>query len=140
MNLFKSFAQRHPLALFFTLAFGIAWLAKPFALTDGDLTKIGPLTTVLLLLITLAPALATLIVLTLRGEGDENRAVCQRVLAWRAKPNRYLIALGVNSAAILAAVVITTALGARQPFTPAALALAPILLLGAFGEEFGWRG
>ena len=45
MNLFRSLAKHHPLALFFTLAFGIAWLAKPFALPDGDLTNISPLTT-----------------------------------------------------------------------------------------------
>jgi len=43
MNLVRSLTKRHPLALFFTLAFSIAWLAKPFALTDGDLTKISPL-------------------------------------------------------------------------------------------------
>lgn len=140
MNRFRSFAKRHPLALFFTLAFGIAWLVKPFALTDGDLTKISPITTVLLLLITLAPALATLIVQALRRERDENRAVRQRLLAWRAQPRWYLIALGVNSAAVLAAVGTTTTLGARHPFTAAAFALAPIVLLGAFGEELGWRG
>src|SRR5262245_50968470 len=132
MNLFKSFAQRHPLALFFTLAFGIAWLAKPFALTDGDLTKISPVTTVLLLLITLAPALATLIVLVLRRDVEENSALRQRLSTWRAKPYWYLLALGVNSAAVLAAVGITTRLGARHPFTPAAFALTPIVLLGAF--------
>jgi len=140
MNLFRSSAKRHPLALFFTLAFGIAWLVKPFALTDGDLTKISPITTVLLLLITLAPSLATLIVLALRRDPDENRAVRQRLLAWRAQPRWYMLALAVNSAAILAAVGITSMLGARQPFTPAAFALAPIVLLGAFGEELGWRG
>jgi len=140
MNLFRSLAKRHPLALFFTLAFTIAWLAKPFALTDGDLTKISPITTVLLLLITLAPALATLIVLALWRDGDENHAVRQRLLAWRAQPRWYLLALAVSSAAVLAAVGITTTLGARHPFTPAAFALGPIVLLGAFGEELGWRG
>jgi membrane protease YdiL (CAAX protease family) len=140
MNLFKSFAKRHPLALFFALAFGIAWLTKPFALTDGDLTKISPITTVLLLLITLAPALATPIVLALGRDADENRAVRQRLRAWRAKPYWYLIALGVNSATLLAALGITTTLGVRHPFTPAAFALIPVVLLGAFGEELGWRG
>lgn len=140
MNLFRSLAKRRPLALFFTLAFGIAWLVKPFALTDGDLTKISPITTVLLLLITLAPALATLIVLALRCDPDENRAVRQRLSAWRAQPRWYLLALAVNSAAVLAAVGLTTTLGTRHPFTPAAFALAPIVLLGAFGEELGWRG
>jgi len=140
MNLFRSLAKRHPLALFFTLAFGIAWLAKPFALTDGDLTKISPVTTVLLLLITLAPSLATPIVLGLRRDVDENRAIRRQLLAWRAQPRWYLLALTINSAAVLAAIGITITLGARHPFTPVALALAPIVLLGAFGEEFGWRG
>src|SRR5262245_47206973 len=140
MKLFKSFAKRHPLALFLALAFSIAWLAKPFALTDGELTKISPITTALLLLITLAPALATLIVLALRRDVNENRAVRRRLLAWRAQPRWYFVALGVNSAAVLAAVGIMTTLGARHTFTPAAFALAPILLLGAFGEELGWRG
>jgi uncharacterized protein len=140
MNLFRSLAKRHPLAAFFTLAFGIAWLAKPFALTDGDLTKISPLTTILLLVITLAPALATLVVLALRRDADEKRAVRQRLLAWRAQPRWYLLALAVNSAVVLAAVGITAILGTRHLFAPAAFALAPFVLLGAFGEELGWRG
>jgi len=140
MNLFVSLAKRHPLALFFTLAFGIAWLVKPFALTDGDLTKISPITAILLLLITLAPALATLIVLALRRDPEENRAVRQRLRAWHAQPRWYLVALGVHSATLLVAVGITTTLGAHHPFTPTAFALAPIVLLGAFGEELGWRG
>ncbi len=119
MNLFRSLTKRHPLALFFTLAFGIAWLVKPFALTDGDLTKISPITTVLLLLITLAPSLATLIVLALRRDGDENRAIRQRLLAWSAQPRWYLLALAINSAALLAAVGLTTTLGARHLLCPA---------------------
>ena len=45
VNRFKSFAKHYPLPLFFALAFGIAWLAKPFALTDGDLTNISLFTT-----------------------------------------------------------------------------------------------
>ena len=140
MNLVRSLAKRHPLALFFTLTFGIAWLVKPFALTDDDLTNISPVTTALLLLITLVPALATLFVLALRRDVNENRAVRQRLRAWRAQPRWYLLALAVNSATALAAVGITTALGARHLFTPAAFALAPMILLGAFGEELGWRG
>jgi membrane protease YdiL (CAAX protease family) len=138
MTTINSFVKRHPLATFFTLTFGMAWGFSLFITLGGDPFTGGPAAMVLLL-ITLTPGLAALIVLAVSHDPEESRAFKRRLLTWRVSPTWYLAALMVGSAPWLIGAGIAAALGAQIGFRPEMVTATLPILVGSLGEELGWR-
>jgi len=139
MATINSFVKRHPLATFFTLAFGMAWGLQPiFIALGGDPFNGGP-AAIVLLLITFTPGLAALIVLAVSHDPEESRAFKRRLLTWRVSPTWYLAALIVGSAPWLIGAGIAAGLGTQIGFRLEMVTATLPILVGSLGEELGWR-
>jgi uncharacterized protein len=134
----RGWAQRHPVAAFFVLAYALSWLVW----IPASLAGAGQ---ALLVVGAFGPAAAAFIVL--RITGGSVRAWARQILRWRVQLRWYLYALGlpallfavVNGALALLGKEIDLALLAdRAPSYLAAFAFAA--LLGGGQEEPGWRG
>jgi membrane protease YdiL (CAAX protease family) len=143
---------RHPLIIYFGLAFGISWL---FLIADAlgshglipfRLTLSGP-GILLVLLMGYGPTIAALIV-TWATEGRAGiRALLARLLAGRAGPSWYVLALVGPAVLGLATGALQQLLGATLPPLPGpAYQVALMGVVGSLihaianGEELGWRG
>ncbi|MFN8533044.1 MAG: type II CAAX endopeptidase family protein [Dehalococcoidia bacterium] len=139
---FLTRVRRHPIAAFFTLAYGLSWLAwlAP-ALGVG-----GVLGTLALFAGGFGPAVAAAIVAALLGGGAFGEWA-RGLVRWRVAPRWYLAAVGLPFAVMALAIAGFAALGLPVDLTllPGRLALViPTFVLIALAqggnEEPGWRG
>jgi membrane protease YdiL (CAAX protease family) len=134
----RGWAQRHPVAAFFTLAYALSWLAWiPAALAGASQALLIPGA--------FGPAAAALIII--RTTGGSVGTWARQILHWRARPRYYLYALGLPALlwaamnlelALLGEHVDLSLLRERLPGYLGGFAL--VALLGGGQEEPGWRG
>jgi membrane protease YdiL (CAAX protease family) len=132
--------KRHPLIVFFVLAYALSWLAWiPYALGvfPNPVASFGPF-------------LAALLVLALTEGRAGVLGLLRRMVRWRIAPGWYAVALLLPAGLTALATLLNLALGAEQP-TSADLGrwtgifgtfLIVLLVPGTGGawEEPGWRG
>jgi len=149
MNRMTSFTKQYPVAAFFILTYILSWGVG--LLTDAvwEATQ-SVLLTLPLLILSLAPLSAVLIVSALIGGKGAILVLLRKLTTWRVGWRWYLIALLLQPALNLAAIYLNVLLGAPTP-TATAFGTLPALL-GAFAlrlvnpldgpmlEELGWRG
>ena len=149
MNKIKSFTKQYPVAAFFILTYILSWGVG--LLTDAvwEVTQ-SVLLALPLLILSLAPLSAVLIVSALIGGKGAILALLRKLTIWRVGWRWYLLVLFLQPALNLAAIYLNVLLGAPAP-TAAAFGTLPALL-GAFAlrlvnpldgpmlEELGWRG
>lgn len=146
----RSLLERHPVAVFVTLAFLISWIGV-FAITlptgiPGARETIDRLSGVVFLPMLAGPVVSALVVSVLLGGGAATGALLRGLLVWRAKPIDYAACLFLIPAC---AFTVLFALSAISPaFTPGVLdngllsvvlALGGGVLIGVI-EETGWTG
>ncbi len=133
MSLLTSWAERHTMALFFTLAYLLSWW--PGLIAAGGLSPVGPL-------------LAAIIVLWLVGGKPALKAWWNQAARWRGSPKWYVLAILLPFAINFAAAALTVLFGAPFPEAekiarwPELFIIFPLYLVafGPLGEEPGWRG
>jgi membrane protease YdiL (CAAX protease family) len=127
-----AFVRRHPLLVFFVLAFAITWAPTPF----GIFMAAGPL-------------VAAVIVTAVVGGRRGLRELGSRMIRWRVGWQWYAAALLIPLAVVLGTGGLTVALGAPDSairdleLSALVLAFALRLVVPIFspiGEEPGWRG
>jgi uncharacterized protein len=149
---FRRFIIRHPLSVFFCLAFGISWL---FLIADAlgsrglipfRLTLSGP-GIILALLMSYGPSLAALIVTWATDGAAGLRTLLGRLVPWRAGVGWYVLALAGPAAFALATGTLQQLLGATlRPLPGPVYQVVLMGLVGSIvhavanGEELGWRG
>lgn len=139
--------RRHPLAVFFGLAFALPWSVMiPMALASRGLIDGAP-PIPLLLLAGYGPTIAALVTAALVGGGTAVRSLLGRLLIWRVGLRWWAIVLLLPGAISLGALGLYALAGGVLPALPAlspALAVsfvAQLLVRGLInGEEIGWRG
>lgn len=136
--------RRYPLASFFILAYGIAWIpAGLLFVTGADF----------LLITSFAPAISALVVVVVSEGRAGTEALLSKLFRWRAGLKWYLIALLTPVALELLAILThqllgksssTFQLGNWLQVLPAQLPWLFLILLFlvplSAGEELGWRG
>jgi membrane protease YdiL (CAAX protease family) len=139
MNTIRLFATRHPLVMFFVLAYALAWAPGLLHLTVPNFPYIQ---------LTPGPFLAAVTVSALIGGWAEVKAYLRGLLHWRAGVHWYALALVLPVVLALVAVYLNVLFGAPQP-SPAQLAVITaffpgfalmLLPLAPAVEELGWRG
>ena len=149
MNRITSFTKQYPVVAFFILTYILSWGVG--LLTDAvwEATQ-SVLLTLPLLILSLAPLSAVLIVSALIGGKGAILVLLRKLTTWRVGWRWYLLALFLQPALNLAAIYLNVLLGAPAP-TAAAFGTWSALL-GAFAlrlvnpldgpmlEELGWRG
>jgi CAAX protease family protein len=135
----SAFARRHPLTLFFGLAYAFTWWAWIWYRLDPvhvDAPMFPP-----------GPLAAALVVLALIGGRPALRAWLRKIVHWRVRPAWYAFVLLVPVALTAAAVALARANGAAftaERVVPGAAAVATqfafVLLWVGLGEEPAWRG
>jgi len=142
----RQLVKRHPVAIYFALAYAITWSGWfPIAYAyDRGLIEISPQIIVLYVLASFGPLVAAGLVTFLSG-GSVWRWFRQALL-WRVAPRWWLAALGVPLAlyAVMAGVHLLLG-GTFNTSEVASLATVPgtylsIFLWGGGNEELGWRG
>ncbi|HVP43989.1 MAG TPA: CPBP family intramembrane glutamic endopeptidase [Terriglobales bacterium] len=129
--------RRHPLPLFFLLAFSGFWACLA-------LDRVPRLHYWVPFLGVFAPAVAAIIVTGMSDGESGIRRLMQRLGRWRVRPQWYAIAIGLP---IMQALIATTVAVLLHKYKGLSLdALRPILpsmwvvFIFATGEELGWRG
>ena len=140
MKAITSFVTRHPLVMFFALAYAFAWWPWLLYATVPNFPYIQ---------LTFGPFLAAVTVSALTGGWAGVKAYLRGLLRWRASVLWYALALAFPVVLALVAMYLNVLFGAAQP-SPAQLAgitaFLPgfaLLLLSPEGvavEELGWRG
>ena len=134
---------RHPVASFFLVTYGVAWLLwAPLVFSRGLPPAAGFL---LALLGSLVPsAVAVMLTALLHGRRGV-RSLLARLVKWRVGLRWYLVVLLVPLLVLLA-VGISVLLGGAVPTVDASILTIVILFAfhifpgSALGEELGWRG
>jgi membrane protease YdiL (CAAX protease family) len=135
-----SAVRRHPLVVFFVLAYALSWW--PWILYAFDLSPLP--------IVGFGPFLAAIVVLAVTRGKAGVMALLRRMVRWRVSPVWYAVALLLPVAITVAATVLNVLFGAQAP-SSAELSgwtgLVPgfflLLLVPGFGgawEEPGWRG
>lgn len=142
------FIKRHPVVLFFILAYGIAWLfwmlRAYFNEGNGLLTWIGGF----------SPAISAVLVLLITEGRGGVQAILSKLFVWRVPVGWYLVAILTPLVMVLLAVPFQVILGNAdlpgmnlqsiiQLIPAIILLLGLIISFGLFmsaGEELGWRG
>jgi membrane protease YdiL (CAAX protease family) len=135
-----SAVRRHPLVVFFVLAYALSWW--PWILYAFDLSPLP--------IVGFGPFLAAIVVLAVTRGKAGVMALLRRMVRWRVSPVWYAVALLLPIAITVAATVLNVLFGAQAP-SSAELSgwsgLVPgffvLLLVPGFGgawEEPGWRG
>jgi CAAX protease family protein len=123
--------RRHPLIVFFVLAYLLTWWIYP-------LLKFSPLLGIFGLF---GPALAAIIMAAVTGGKPGVKALLSRVVRWRVGLPWYLIALGLPTVLSIATAGLSYLLGASDFIQVGALTvLELVLFVLVVGEELGWRG
>jgi uncharacterized protein len=140
MKTIRSFVTRHPIVMFFALAYAFAWSPGLLHLTVPNFPYIQ---------LTPGPFLAAVIVSAVTGGWAGVKAYLRGLLHWRAGVHWYALALALPVVLALVAVYLNVLFSAPQP-SPAQLAgitvffpaFALMLLhpLSPGVEELGWRG
>jgi len=148
-NTSDSIFKRRPLAMYFILAFVIAWLI----LSPGVASTLGLLNfefdgTVLTILGGIGPLLAAIIV-TKATEGNAGvRKIFRSMFNWKVKARWWAVAVLLLAGlfAVSAALGMLTS-GAAPDLSAGiylnganVISVVLLLLVGSFGEEPGWRG
>jgi membrane protease YdiL (CAAX protease family) len=146
MNLNTSnLLKRYPLAFFFILAYGIAWIPLAYGLATGKYFLLG--------MVSFAPAISA-VIMTAANEGKTGvQAIISRLFLWRVNFKWYLIALLAPLVMELLAFLTHKLFGDTSPslqFTdwiqmflaqlPWLAIFLVFLVLLSSGEELGWRG
>jgi membrane protease YdiL (CAAX protease family) len=134
--------RAHPIIGFFGLAYVFSWLTL-LALHG----LLGLSTALVILLQTLGPTVAALVMATVLGGSAGRRALISRVRIWRVGARWYAVALlGIPVACLAAALLLPGGLGPVSGQSPIALALTYLIVVvvaaigGPLFEEPGWRG
>lgn len=139
MNAIRAFVGRNRLVVYFVLAFALSWGLQASLTSRGirlDSTSAAPW----LLLVSLAPAIAALMVARLDPDRATFADLSQRAQTWRVSFRWYVAGASASGIAALVGVGLFVLLGGSVTPQLAVLAAAPIVLVGAVGEEVGWRG
>ena len=141
--------KTHPLAAYFTLAFAFTWLI----LSPGVAATVGLLNfafegTVLTIASGLGPLLAAVVVTGAAAGKSGVRQMCARRLARRAQAKWWAAALLLMAGLFAISATLSWFISGTVPNARDgiylnggnSLIVILLLLLGAFGEEVGWRG
>src|ERR687894_3153916 len=131
MSIVTAFVKRHPLVVFFVLAYALTWPLVP-------LVSVSPLWGFPALF---GPALAAVIVAALTdgraGLGD----LLGRMVRWRVGARWYAVALGLPMVLALTTAGLHLLLGAQTSVNFGGLSvLSFVVFVLIVGEELGWRG
>lgn len=146
-------ARRHPLMLFFALAFAFSWVVWGAPAVLFSRGSSDPQTSALFHLVgSLGPMVSAFVVTALVGGSAGVRELVGRVFRWRVGGGWWLVAVAGPAILFLAAAVISRLLFGEWPELGefghskefAFLGLFPYwvanILFYGFGEEVGWRG
>jgi uncharacterized protein len=135
-----SAVRRHPLVVFFVLAYALSWW--PWILYAFDLSPLP--------IVGFGPFLAAIVVLAVTRGKAGVMALLRRMVRWRVSPVWYAVALLLPVAITVAATVLNVLFGAQAPssaelsgWTGLVPGFFVLLLVPGFGgawEEPGWRG
>jgi uncharacterized protein len=135
---FKSFVERHALAVFIVLAYALSWWPWVWTIASPETS---PST-----ILPCGPFFAAVIVLAVLGR-NHLMEFLRRILHWRVAPRWYAVVLLLPAAVTIVAVLLNIALGAESlgSFeTPAPAQLVVrflfIFVFIGLGEEPAWRG
>jgi membrane protease YdiL (CAAX protease family) len=144
-NIFK----RHPLAMYFILAFTFTWLIlSPGVAANLGLINFGLDGTILTILGGLGPLLATIVV-TGTNEGKSGvREIFERMFNWRVHLKWWVASVLLVATLFAISAFLGMSSSGTIPDPKAGIYLNGgnlifvilLLLLGSFGEEPGWRG
>jgi uncharacterized protein len=124
--------SNHPLALFLLLVFVVEWAAA---------LALFPLAPVAVGVIALVPTPIALLTAALVEGRQGMRQLLRRSLKWRVGLEWYALAILIPTAIHLLAAMAASFFGARLDPSPVALlAMLPLTLVLAAGEEIGWQG
>jgi membrane protease YdiL (CAAX protease family) len=128
----SSLTRRHPLVLFFALAYAFSWVvwAPAIFLSRGS-SDPQTWSALFHLAGSLGPMVSALLVTTLGGGSEGVRELLSRVFRWRVGLGWWVLAVAGPAIVFLLAAVISRIL---FPYW-----VANIIFFG-FGEEVGWRG
>ena len=145
----KNLIKKHPLRMFFILAFACTWLI----LSPGVAATLGLLSfnvdgTVLTILSGIGPLLAACIVTFAVDGRQEVRLIFRSMFNWHVRPSWWAAALFLPVVLFAIAAALGSAANGTAPNPGAGIYLnggnvilvALLLLFGSFGEEPGWRG
>jgi membrane protease YdiL (CAAX protease family) len=126
-----AFVKRHPLVVFFILAYTLSWPLIP-------LVSVSPLWGFPALF---GPALAAVIVAAVTDGRPGLRDLLGRLVRWRVGARWYVVALGLPMALALTAAGLHLLLGAQTSVNFGELSvLNYVVFVLIVGEELGWRG
>lgn len=139
----RAFVRRHPISLYFVLAFAIAWA--------GSIVAVGPkflrnepmqLTDALLMFVPMlaGPSIAGVVMTALVDGREGLRDLFARMRKWRVGGRWYAVAILMPPALILA-VLFALSAWASPVFAPNYFAMGILIgLLAGFFKEIGWTG
>jgi len=131
MSIVTAFVKRHPLVVFFILAYTLTWPLIP-------LVSVSPLWGFPALF---GPALAAVIVATAAGGKPGLKDLLGRMARWRVGARWYAVALGLPIVLALTTAGLHLLLGAQTSVNFGGLsALNFVVCVLIVGEELGWRG
>ena len=139
MGHLRAAATGHPVAAYFLVAFILSWGLQATMARQG-IRLDAPDAALWLLLITLSPATAAVVVARLGQDRHARTAFLARLRTWKVPMRWYAIGAVVAAVAGLTGVVSFLLVGGRVSPQPAILAMVPVIMIAGFFEEMGWRG
>jgi uncharacterized protein len=131
MGTITTFVKRHPLVVFFVLAYVLTWPMIPL-LTVSPLFGLPAL---------FGPALAAIIVIAVVDGRPGLRDLLGRMVRWRVGARWYAVALGLPMVLALTAAGLNLLLGAQTSVNFGGLSVLNFVVFALIvGEELGWRG
>jgi membrane protease YdiL (CAAX protease family) len=131
MDTITAFVKRHPLVVFFVLAYVLTWPMIP-------LVSVSPLWGFPALF---GPALAAVIVAALTDGRAGLRDLLSQLVRWRVGARWYAVALGLPMVLALTAASLNLLLGAQTSVNFGELSVLNfVVFVLIVGEELGWRG
>ncbi len=131
MGTITAFVKRHPLVVFFVLAYALTWPLIP-------LVSVSPLWGFPALF---GPALAAVVVATVADGRPGLKDLLGRMLRWRVGARWYAVALGLPMVLALTTAGLHLLLGAQTSVNFGGLSVLNfVVFVLIVGEELGWRG